>query len=61
MRWVILVYSHVEEEEAGKAVACHGRVCPSNKPVAGAGDGSNAAEPGMRRDALRKLGLGREC
>ena len=50
MRWVILVYSHVEEEEAGKAVACHGKVGLSDKPVAGAGSRSNMAEPGMRRD-----------
>ena len=42
----IWVYSHVEEEEAGTAVACHGKVCLSNKPVAGA---SSAAEPGMQR------------
>ena len=39
----------MEEEEARKAVSCHGKECPSDKPVAGAGSGSDAAEPGMRR------------
>ena len=39
----------MEEEEARKAVSCHEKECLSNKPVAGAGSGSNAAEPGMRR------------